>query len=149
MMACDMTGSPQRDDVRRTYKEPVSRLLEYGECEMGGTKATLAWPDYVNELGLTQDHVPELIRLASDEMLNTADSESLAVWAPTHAWRALGQLRAPEAVAPLLDLLKVKDDDWLAAELPAVLGLIGPGAIPWLAEFLADSSNASQSLMTA
>ena len=78
----------------RTYREPVARLLDYGDCDMaGGGPAEPAWPDYADDLGLTPGHVPELIRLACDATLHAADGESLAVWAPTHAWRALGQLR--------------------------------------------------------
>ncbi len=146
-----MTGSSQGADAHRPYQEPVARLLDYGECKMaGGGPAELAWPNYTNDLGLTPEHVPELIRLACDPTLHTADGESLAVWAPTHAWRALGQLRAPEAVVPLLDLLKtLEDDDWVASELPDVFGLIGPGAIPHVTDFLADQSITKQPLMTA
>src|SRR3954469_3717202 len=106
-MAGDMSDSSQGTDVPRTYREPVARLLDYGDCDMaGGGPAEPAWPDYADDLGLTPGHVPELIRLACDATLHAADGESLAVWAPTHAWRALGQLRALEAAAPLLDLLK-------------------------------------------
>src|SRR5579864_7878643 len=47
-----------------------------------------------------------------------------------HAWRALGQLRAVEAVEPLLELFdRLEDDDWVHEELPAVFGLIGPARI--------------------
>jgi len=146
-----MTDSSQGADAHRPYQEPVARLFDYGECHMaGGGTAELAWPNYANELGLTPEHVPELIRLACDPTLHTADGQSLAVWAPTHAWRTLGQLRALEAVVPLLDLLKtLEDDDWVASELPDVFGLIGPGAIPHVTDFLADRSNTKQPLMTA
>ena len=99
-----MTRSSQGADAHRPYQEPVARLLDYGECKMaGGGPAELAWPNYTNDLGLTPEHVPELIRLACDASLHAADGESFAVWAPTHAWRALGQLRALEAVVPLLE----------------------------------------------
>jgi hypothetical protein len=150
-MADNMIESSQGTDVNRTYQEPVSRLLDYGECEMaGGEPAELAWPNYATDLGLTPEHVPELIRLACDSTLHTAEAENPAVWAPTHAWRALGQLRAVAAVAPLLDLLRVRaDDDWIDIELPYVFGLIGPGAIPHLTDFLADRSITTQPLITA
>jgi hypothetical protein len=146
-----MTGSSQGADAHRPYQEPVARLLDYGECHMaGGGTAELAWPNYANDLGLTPEHVPELIRLACDPTLHTADGQSLAVWAPTHAWRALGQLRAVEAVAPLLELLRVRaDDDWVDIELPYVFGLIGPGAIPHVTDFLADRSVTTEPLITA
>ena len=65
-----MTDSSQGADAHRPYQEPVARLLDYGECHMaGGGAPELAWPNYVNELGLTPEHVPELIRLACDATL--------------------------------------------------------------------------------
>jgi hypothetical protein len=71
-MACDMTSSSQSADARRTYQDPIARLLDYGECHMaGGGPADLEWLDYVSDLGLTPEHVPELIRLASDAALHT------------------------------------------------------------------------------
>jgi hypothetical protein len=82
--------------------------------------------------------------------LHTAEAENPAVWAPAHAWRALGQLRAVEAVAPLLELLRVRADaDWVDIELPHVFGLIGPGAIPHVTDFLADRSVTTEPLITA
>ena len=150
-MARDMTNSSQSADARRTYQEPVTRLLDYGECHLAGDgPAGLGWLNYVSELELTAEHVPELIRLACDAALHTAESEDPAVWAPTHAWRALGQLRAVEAVAPLLGLLRERaDDDWVDIELPYVFGLIGPGALPHVTDFLADRSVTTEPLITA
>jgi hypothetical protein len=150
-MARDMTNSSQSADARRTYQEPVARLLDYGECHLAGDgPAGLGWLNYVSDLELTAEHVPELIRLACDAALHTAESEDPVVWAPTHAWRALGQLRAVEAVAPLLGLLRERaDDDWVDIELPYVFGLIGPGAIPHVTDFLADQSVTTEPLITA
>jgi len=150
-MARDMTNSSQSADARRTYQEPVARLLDYGECHLAGDgSADLGWLNYVSDLELTAEHVPELIRLACDAALHTAESEDPAVWAPTHAWRALGQLRALEAVAPLLGLLRERaDDDWVDIELPYVFGLIGPGAVPHVTDFLADQSVTTEPLITA
>jgi hypothetical protein len=79
-----------------------------------------------------------------DEDLNSADGESAAVWAPLHAWRALGQLRAEAAVAPLLPLLDridEEDDDWAQGDLPEIFGMIGPAALPGLRDFLADAGH--------
>jgi hypothetical protein len=67
-------------------------------------------PDYL-ALGLGPEHIPDLIRMATDEELNQADSESLKVWANVHAWRVLGQLRAAAAIEPLFSLLHRTDDD--------------------------------------
>ena len=49
--------------------------------------------------------------------------------ASTHAWRALGQLRAIEAVEPLLAMqnrLDEERDDWYLGEFAEVFGQIGP-----------------------
>ena len=49
--------------------------------------------------------------MACDARLHDAHSGSSAVWAPVHAWRALGQLRAEESIRPLLAVLRERDDD--------------------------------------
>ncbi|MEA3376321.1 MAG: SEC-C metal-binding domain-containing protein [Chloroflexota bacterium] len=117
------------------YPSPVSDLLTLGERRGQG-----GWPD-CRALGLGPEHVPDLVRMALDEDLYWADPDSDAAWAPIHAWRALAQLRAEEAVEPLTHLLPridEHDDDWVGEELPRVFGHIGPVAIPVLADYLAD-----------
>src|SRR4051794_30957356 len=117
------------------YPPPLDQLLTLGEPAPGG------WPDYLAR-GIGPQHAPDLIRMATDPGLNDADGESPLVWAPLHAWRALGQLRATEAVGPLLRLLvQREDDEWAREEMPEVFGLIGPPALPALASFLADRSH--------
>ena len=121
-----------------SYLAPVDRLLTYGEAEVVSSED---WPNYL-ELGLGPEHIPDLIRMATDEELNTADSESVEIWAPTHAWRALGQLRAEAAIEPLLTLFDtLEDSEWVMEELPEVFGMIGPAALPALATFMADRSH--------
>ncbi len=112
--------------ARSDYAPPVSRLLT-----MGDARGQRNWPNY-RALGLGPEHVPDLIRMALDEDLHWSASDSDQVWAPIHAWRALGQLRAGEAVEPLIRLLPWIDEydfDWVAEELPDVFGLIGAPAI--------------------
>jgi PBS lyase HEAT-like repeat-containing protein len=128
------------------YQPPVGRLLTYGESDRIRLDD---WPDY-RELGIGPEHVPDLIQMATDEALNEADAESTEVWAPLHAWRALGQLRAVEAVEPLLELFdRLEDDDWVHEELPVVFGLIGPAALPALAAYLADLLHTDSSRISA
>lgn len=80
--------------------------------------------------------------MSTDDDLLWADSESLEVWAPIHAWRALGQLRAETAIEPLLTLFDALDaEDWILEEMPEVYALIGPAAIPALTTYLADESH--------
>jgi len=88
--------------------------------------------------------VPELIRMAQDEVLYTAPPGSKAGWAPIHAWRALGQMEAQEAILPLLGLLHridEQEDEWLLSEIPSVMAQIGPSAIDPVIEYLVDSAN--------
>lgn len=121
-----------------SYPPPVDKLLTYGDC-----RELRDWPDYL-ALGFGPEHIPDLIRMALDEDLNKADSESLKVWAPVHAWRALGQLRAEAAVEPLMRLFRRIDedeDDWVSEELPIIFGQIGPVAIHVLATYLADKAH--------
>lgn len=116
-------------------------------CEKGDPRNTTGWregnPDYVGDFGLRPEHIPSLVeivrkRIESDEL---GEDE----WgAPIHAWRALGQLRAVEAVEPLLNMQNRLDelgDDWYLEEFHGVFGLIGPPAIDALREYLADRNN--------
>jgi hypothetical protein len=117
------------------YPDPVDRLLTYGSC-----LSFREWPNYL-ELGLTREHVPDLIRMATDSELNEADIDSSEVWAPIHAWRALGQLRAETAIQPLLSLFETADaSDWVLEEIPEVLGMIGQPAIAPLADYMSQAS---------
>jgi hypothetical protein len=121
--------------VSEAYHGPVAQLLSLGDV-----RGRREWSDYP-ALGLTAEHVPDLARMALDEELHRADGESAEVWAPLHAWRALGQLRAAaaiEALLKLLDRVDAYDDDWVGEELPEVFGMIGPAALPGLRDFLAD-----------
>ncbi len=115
------------------YTVPVSGLLTLGDC-----REMRIWPNYL-ALGIGPEHIPDLIRMVEDDELNSADSDSLEVWAPAHAWRALGQLRAEAAVEPLTRLLYRIDefqDDWVGEEVPDVFGMIGSSAIPALTDYL-------------
>jgi hypothetical protein len=122
--------------IGKGYRPPMDRLLDVGEPRDTNT-------DYM-ALGINRGHVAELVRMATDEELHFGPWDSKVVWAPVHAWRALAQLRAEEAVVPLLSLLRRVDeeyDDWVCKDLPCALAAIGPGAIAPLAQYLADSAH--------
>lgn len=119
------------------YGDPVARLLTLGKPDCFGRDD---WQDY-RQFGLAAEHVPELIRLACDRERWAEDTEVAATWGPVHAWRALGQLQAESAVAPLLQVLQeeeLNDSDWGLTDIPNALAKIGMPAIPTLAAFLAD-----------
>lgn len=100
---------------------------------------SLLWPDYQDLYGIGQEDIPALIRMVTDENLAWAGEDTPEVWAPLHAYRALGQLRVTEAIEPLIGLFDpLEDDDWFNEEIPDVFGLIGAAAIPALTAFLAD-----------
>lgn len=118
------------------YPPPLDRLLKLG-AEPARRRT---WPDYRN-LGLEDHHVPALVRMATDPALHAEEERSAAGWAPIHAWRALGQLRAPAAAEPLLALLEREVDNmWVADEVPGVLAMIGPAALPGATMLLFDES---------
>lgn len=150
------------------YKPPIDKLFKYGNP----ADANREWPDYL-ALGLGPEHIPDLIRLAAswrgpyagigdegddnedDSILgdDEGDDDPNPAWAaPIHAWRALAQLRAADAVEPLLGMLheaEQQEDDWAMEELPDVFGMIGPVAIPALEVFLADESRSEWARVTA
>src|ERR1700733_480893 len=112
-----MTKTLPDIDVRTDYTDPVRRLLSVGASPANGPAE---WPDYAATYGLRSEHGTQLIRLACDAALYGSDPEGTAVWAPIHAWRALGQLRAAASVPALLNVLKSAgfDEDWTHTELP-------------------------------
>src|SRR5262249_27213200 len=128
----DLANSP-------AYSFPVDLLLAYGD-----PRKLRDWPDYLS-LGFTDEHIPELIRMALDPALNFGDPESLEVWAPLHAWRTLGQLHAQPAIETLLGLFDMFEEedgsDWVADELPQVYAMIGAAAIPALAAYVLDDAH--------
>jgi hypothetical protein len=142
-----MIETVPHNDLCTDYAGPVQRLLTIGETR-GYDPAE--WPDYAVEFGLGCEHIAELSRLACDTALNCGKPDSREVWAPLHAWRALGQLQAEASVAPLLAFLKTAEgDEAVGEEFPKVFGMIGLPAIPHIAKFLSDRSNPTFPVATA
>ncbi len=142
-----MTETLRNTDFCARYVDPVGRLLTIGET---GSYDPAKWPDYIVNFGLAREHVAALACMVCDAALNRSDTDSSEVWAPMHAWRALGQLGVQEAVAPLLDFLRTSEnDEAVNQELPVVFGMIGPAAVPQIAAFLSDRSNPTSPVATA
>jgi hypothetical protein len=134
-------------DVYGDDPAPVRQLLMIGDA---GCYTLAEWPDYPASFGLDQQHVGALIRMACDVALHDGDSNASAVWAPVHAWRALGQLGAEASVQPLLALLTIREyDDAIDLEIPVVFGMIGSVAIPHIAGFVSDRANPSGAVAVA
>ena len=131
--------------ARTLSSPPLDQLARMGDAHRNPD----GWPReavYLPErLGLNEEHVPALVgiaRLWADPDFDPGDE---SIWAPIHAWRLLGELRAVEAIEPLLaitDVLAEKHDDWYLGEYPNVFGLIGPPAIAPLASFLGNQQRA-------
>lgn len=112
------------------YAPPLDRLLKLGDQAR----------DY-HVMGLTGEHVPELLRMAADRALGGPGTPAAQRYARWHAWTALGQLADPRSAEPLVALLaeEYQDDDAFET-LPAVLGQVGAAALPDLRALLADPS---------
>ncbi len=120
------------------YFPPVSKLLTLGSPMDERERS-----DYL-ALGLSNGDIAQLIRMATDPRLLDLDAPTADVWAPVHAWRALGQLRAVEAIQPLLGLFHRaddNDDDWVTEEMLATFTAIGPLALPAICAYLADRAH--------
>jgi len=122
------------------YPPPVNKLLTYDNDDVRVLNPFLQIPLY-RELGLREQHIPDLIRMATDEALLNLDVEGSSL-ASIHAWRALGQLGAKEAIIPLMNMLQSSPDGendnspLLAVFLPDVFANIGIIAMPFLREYL-------------
>lgn len=124
------------DEDTAAYPPPLDALLGWGE-EHAWERSD--WPDYVAELGLGPEHVADLIRMVGDDELNLAEGDDPRVWAPLHAWRALGQLRAEAAVEPLLrqlDIAHERGEDLGPEQIPVALGMIGRPALEPITRYL-------------
>lgn len=113
------------------YSPPVAQLLSCGRPK---NVSRTEWFDYVEAYDLTDEHIPALIQLATEEELDWEDEGEC--YAPIHAYRALGQLRAEAAIQSLVGLLDGDDSDWFMEDLPTVFGMIGPACILALTDYL-------------
>jgi len=142
---CSM-GRNRSSELPDVVFDPVRDLIELGKFK----DPYALWPDYEELYGVGHQHVAALIEIIRDHATYEVEAESSAFWAPVHAWRALGQLRAEAAVEPLLGLLKASGgDDYADHELPVVFGMIGSGALAPVGAFVLDSKNATWVVATA
>ena len=132
-----------------SYPPPVDKLLPYAPCDNIDIASHEQWPNYL-ALGFGPEHIPDLIRLATDTTFGSSNSEDPAYCAPVHAWRVLGLLHAEAAIEPLITMTEDPEyGDIASDELPEVYGLIGPAAIPYLTAFLADNSHKASARIDA
>ncbi|MEH2056216.1 MAG: HEAT repeat domain-containing protein [Nostoc sp.] len=85
--------------------------------------------------------IPPLIEILEDE-----DAEEELHW---YAARTLGEFQHPEAIAPIVELLKTEEDEELKAIAATALGQMGTVAITSLTELLVDNNYTSRINLTA
>ncbi len=94
------------------------------------------WPDYVAEYQLGARDVPDLVALFEVDPLEPDEDQAPEMWASLHAWRALGQIGDPAAIAPIISSFDTRyDDDAALEELGKVMGMFGAQAIAPLTEY--------------
>ena len=71
-------------DFPKDFSEPILALISLGEK----AARTVKWPDYT-ELGITSEHIPELIRILEkvEAFWPKEETNAPEVYAPIHAWR--------------------------------------------------------------
>jgi hypothetical protein len=116
------------------YPPPLDQLLTLGNAlEIADIDERIA------QLGFSQAHVLDLVRMTRDRTLNTLESEAAAGWAPVHALTALADLDLGAHAAELVPLFDI-DDEWFGEELPRILGKVGEPALKPLRQYIQDST---------
>ena len=103
------------------------------------------WPNYL-EYGFTEADIPDLIAIIIDEDLYEEPNGKKGIWLHLHVRRTLGQLKAVDAIAPLIatfDFFSLVEDNSAFKELPEVIGMIGEPAIEPIATYLSKTSTST------
>lgn len=120
--------------MNRNYSEIVQQCFSRGEPDWE------KWDDYL-ALGFTRALVPELIHILENatEIWEQAGEEDRVEWAPIHAWRALAQLGAVEALPAMLRLHEREgESDWVGEGIPVALSRLGPAVLGDLRAYLCE-----------
>jgi hypothetical protein len=113
------------------YEPPLDALLTLGDISPEVLERSAA------ELGIGQEHVPELVRMVRDRTLATAEGDDLSSWAPIHALHLLKILDISTVVAELIPLFDL-DFDRLTDELIDIVATAGAAALPPTAAYVRD-----------
>ncbi|MBK9710259.1 MAG: DUF1186 domain-containing protein [Kouleothrix sp.] len=116
------------------YAPPLDQLLRIGSPhEKPNTAAKIA------QIGFTQEHVPDLVRMTRDRALQLAKGDTDESWAPIHALAALERLDVGEHVADLMPLFDL-DSEWFGEGLPDVLKHAGASVLEPLRAYVQDTT---------
>lgn len=121
---------------------PIDTLYTLGFPDNVLSRDGDEWLDY-RALGLTTADIPELIRIATDEYLILKEPDGKRAAAPLHAFRALAQMQASEAIVPLANSLPIYLDygDIGMEEIPYTMGRFGAAAIAPVAAIMQNHSH--------
>ncbi len=119
--------------VDQPYPAPVAALCELGDPDQTDVDVRR------EELEITQEYVPDLVRMARDRALNTAMNDTTEVWAPIHALHVLQDLDISAVVEDLIPLFDIQGD-WSEQLVPHILGQAGSIAIEPLQRYLNDQT---------
>jgi hypothetical protein len=111
------------------YREPLNKFLELGRPDTYNVKD---WADYVSEYNLTDEHLPDLLKMLDvyTQPIDDFDEHDPASWTAIHVWRALGQLKNEQAIQPLIDaMMRDTWEDWGWEDIPQAIAFIGEPAI--------------------
>ncbi|MEM6715769.1 MAG: hypothetical protein AAF622_11920 [Cyanobacteria bacterium P01_C01_bin.147] len=133
--------------MKHNYTSPVSRLLAYGNPDAFRPEN---WPDYVGDLGLTTEYVPELLTLVQDTALADYDPDDPSLFpdyadpehawcAPIHAWRSLAQLQVLELFDHAIEALQSELEDWAGEEFVDIIRYWGPNVIEPVEQLIDDN----------
>ena len=108
--------------------DPIARLRSTGEVLSKALRTEI--------ISLGSEAVPALIELLEDDSASEEDAPG-GGWPPIHAVELLAELKAEEAIEPLLDVLARTDfetiiHDKIALRLPAFGGLALESVLDWL-----------------
>ncbi len=115
--------------LTQKYTGNVAKLLTLGR-PMTHTRQPLSYRD---DIGLDESDIPQLMQLADDDDIyhydfgDGGDDEATEFFGVIHAWKALSELKAPEAkewfTQKILSLGDPLFDDWILVEFR---GLMAP-----------------------
>jgi len=100
-----------------SYTSPVDQLLTYTSLKGKGPLPEIS---YVEKFGLGPEHIPELIRMATDDYLASENANDLEYYATIHAVYALIELHAEAAIDPLLAIFDKSSEtynEWMLETL--------------------------------
>lgn len=117
----------------RPYEPPVADLLTLGDAHDKAVQARCA------ALGIGQEHVAELVRVARDRALHFGDDDDPALWGPVHASKLLEDLDVSGVVEELIMLFDV-ESDWFSSSFPRAIGRVGATALGPVRAYLADKT---------